>query len=273
MERDSKQTRLATYLNAIKVGKLVNFTVLVNELTKKSVPDSIINACFAAELVKPQKYRVQILDKACFSDLCERFAGRSADSRVAAALNGDSHRTRVSGSYLLLRNKKHPQPVVVWFEGGKFVCPIPQSRTAILIENLENYIVFDQLSVFLNLCGVTVDITNVDVIYASGNQVTNKLHQPFLEEYEQLLCLFDIDLGALKMYQSLCQLLPEVDLIFVYPKDIVERLRASDRRMDASERADLLNYRDITPELDLLIQLMRDNGTKLEQETYLDFSE
>lgn len=273
MERDKTQTRLATYLNAIKAGKLVNFTVLVKELIKKSVPESTINDCFAAELVKPQKYRVQIMDEACFSGLCERFVGRSADSRVSAALNGDSHRTKVSGSYLLLRNKKHPHPVVVWFEGGKFVCPIPQSRTAILIENLENYIVLDQLLVFLNRCGVSVDITNVDVIYASGNQVTNTLHQPFLKEYEQLLCMFDIDLGALKMYHSLCQLLPGADLSFVYPTDIEKLLRASDRRMDASERADLLNYRDITPELDLLIQLMRDNGTKLEQETYLDFSE
>ncbi|MCJ8298977.1 MAG: hypothetical protein MJK13_08605, partial [Pseudomonadales bacterium] len=209
-------------------------------------------------------------DETSFTNFCERFANSSVESRINSAFYGKSHRSNVSGSYLLLRNTKHTHPVVVWFEEDTFNCPVSQSCIAVLVENLENYIAVDQLSIVLEKCGVSVNINQVDVIYASGNQVTNQLHGPFLQKYEQIFCLFDIDLGALKMYQSLIQLLPDINLNFIYPADIAERLNVSERRMCVAERTGLLSYIGISPEIDQLIQFMRNNGTKLEQETYLD---
>lgn len=273
MEREIAQTRLASYLQAIKAGKLMNFSALVKELTKKSVPQSTIDRCFMAELLKQQKYRVHIVDEVGFNELYERFFSDAINSRTAAALAGNSHRTKVSGSYLLLRRSQHTQPVVVWFEGGSFHCPVVQSRIAILVENLENYISIDQLPILLNRCGISIDINQADIIYASGNRVTNKLHQPFLQQYKQIFCLFDVDLGALKMYQSLHLLLSSTELRFLYPLDIVKRLNVSERRMSATERANLLRYQGLSTDLDQLIRFMRNSGTKLEQETYLDFSE
>lgn len=273
MKRVVIQTRLAGYLKAVKVGKLVNFSILVKELTKKSVPPSIIDEIFSAELVKPKKYRVRIRDEIAFNELCVRFDNGVVGSRQQAALYGDSHRIKVSGSYLLLRHIQQPQPVVVWFEGDQVHCPVVQSRAALLIENLENYIALNQVKALLDQCGIAADIHQLDIIYASGNRVTNKLHQPFFREYEQILCLFDVDVGALKMYQSLCQLLPDVELNFIYPQDVAARLAASERRMSSKERADLLNYQGISAELDQLIQWMRYSGTKLEQEAYLHIVE
>lgn len=272
MDKDKTSTRLASYLQNVRDGRLLNYSVLERELRKLSVPESTIHDCFSAELVKPNKYRVHIKDEASFQCLYARFAKSSLESRTSAALSGDSHRAKVSGSFLLLRNQHCPKPVVVWFEGDKFYCPVEPSKCALLVENLENYIATDQMVSFLNKCGVAVANNQIDVIYASGNQITNQLHHPFLKGYKQILCLFDVDLGALKVYQALCQMLPDTELRFAYPKDITRRLKDSERRMSASERAELLKYTGLSPELDFLIQNMRATGNKLEQETYLDLS-
>lgn len=268
----TQTTRLAAYLDAVRSGKLLNYPGLVQELVKKSISESTIRSCFSAELVRLGKYRVQILDEENFSQLFERFSGNTTNDRKHAALYGDSHRVPVSGSYLLLRKDNQPHPVVVWFEGKTFSCPVPQYQTAILIENLENYIAIDLLPDLLKICDISVEIDQIDVIYGSGNQITNQLHQPFLQNYEHLFCLFDIDPGALKMYQSLKKMLPAVNLQFSYPKDIVHRLNTSERKMSVAERADLLTYTGISPEIDKLIQFMRKSGNTLEQETYLYFS-
>lgn len=270
MDKDKASTRLASYLRSVRDGKLLNYSALERELRKQSVPESTVHGCFSAELVKPNKYRVYIEDDASFQSLYTRFAKSSLESRTSAALSGDSHRAKVSGSFLLIRNLQTPQPLIVWFEGDVFYCPVAPSECALLVENLENYIATDQMVSFLNACGIAVASDQIDVIYASGNQITNQLHRPFLKGYKQILCLFDVDLGALKMYQALCQMLPDTELRFVYPKDITRRLKDSERRMSASERAELLRYTGRSSELDFLIQNMRATGNKLEQETYLD---
>jgi hypothetical protein len=266
----STQTRLASYLQRVGNGELLNFTVLERELRKKSVPQSSIDRCFSAQLLKPNQYRVQILDIEYFDSLLNRFSENSTVNRKSAALSGDSHRARVGGSFLLLRNQRTPQPVVVWFEDYSYHCPVEPSRYVLLVENLENYIAAEQMVLFLNQNGWVIGSEQVDVIYASGNQITNQLHRQFLEGYKQIYCLFDVDLGALKMYKALCQMLTDKTINFVYPKDVVQRLHKSERNMSTSERADLLNYVGLSVELDELIVHMRDSGNKLEQEIYIE---
>ncbi len=273
MDKDKTSTRLASYLQSIRDGKLLNYSTFERELRKQSVPESTMHDCFSAELVKPNKYRVRIVNQNCFDSLYARFGKVSLENRTNAALAGDSHRTKVSGSFLLLRNQQNLQPVAVWFEADTFYCSVKQSRYALLVENLENYIATDQMVAFLKQCGVVVDVSKIDVIYASGNQITNRLHRPFLQSYQTIFCLFDVDLGALKMYQALCNMLSDTEIRFVYPEDIFQRLKGTARQMPANERAELLKYVGHSAELDQLIQHMRETGNKLEQETYLEFSE
>jgi len=273
MNKDISKTRLAAYLQNVQDGKLLNYPSLERELIKRSIPESTIRACFSVELVKANKYRVHIEDEFSFQTLYTRFTENSLESRTSAAKAGDSHRTKVSGSFLLLRNQQNLQPVAVWFEADTFYCPVEQSRYALLVENLENYIATEQMVAFLNQCGVVVDVNQVDVIYASGNQITNRLHRPFLQSYQTIFCLFDVDLGALKMYQALCNMLSDTEICFVYPEDISQRLKESERQMPVDERAELLKYVGHSAALDQLIQHMRETGNKLEQETYLEFSE
>ena len=273
MEKDKTSTRLASYLQSVRDGKLLNYSALERELRKQSVPESTMHDCFSAELVKPNKYRVRIEDEASFESLYARFGKISLENRTNAALAGDSHRKKVSGSFLLLRNWKNPKPAAVWFEADTFYSPAEQSRYALLVENLENYIATDQMVTFLKKCGVVVDVEQIDIIYASGNQITNRLHRPFLKNYQAIYCLFDVDLGALKTYQALCNMLSDTELHFVYPVNIAIRLKESERGMTADERAELLKYVGHSVEVDQLIHHMRDTGNKLEQETYLELSE
>jgi hypothetical protein len=273
MDRKAPRTRLSAYLRSVKEGKLVNFTSLEQELKKRAISSSDLHDCFTVEMVKPKKYRVHIQDEAIFDSLYSRFVNSSTETRTGAAFAGDSHRTQVSGSFLLLRNMKTPRPVAVWFEAGTFFCPVEQSRYALLVENLENYIATHQMVSFMAECGVVVESGQIDIIYASGNQITNKLHSPFLGQYQKVYCLFDVDLGALKIYKALSAMLPNAGLRFVYPENVAQRLKYSERKMSLSERAELLNYKGLSVYLDELILHMRDTGNKLEQETYIELSE
>jgi hypothetical protein len=52
-------------------------------------------------------------------------------------------------------------------------------------------------------------LENTDLLYGSGNQVSNKLNKAFLSQYESTLCFFDYDLGGLKIFRALKNMLGE----------------------------------------------------------------
>ena len=55
--------------------------------------------------------------------------------------------------------------------------------------------------------GLNFSLENTDLLYGSGNQVTNQLNQEFLNRYEAILCFFDYDLGGLKIFKALKNML------------------------------------------------------------------
>lgn len=270
MELQVKTTsKLAGYLSDIQSGKLINFPVFCNELAKKQISELTIREVFTAALVKPKRYRITVLDQKVFEAMCQRFQMSASDNRVSAALSGNSHRASVGGSYLLLRTLLAPHPVVVWFEAEEVVCPIETADTVLLVENLENFIALQATIDLLVSWGVDIKRDQLDVVFGAGNQVTNQLHMPFLRRYSRVYCLFDLDPGGIRMFCSLLNQLAPGALCFIFPVDLERRLQKSEWHLSTEERTELMRYTGQSPEIDILINQLRDSKRKLEQETYL----
>lgn len=267
MAREPK-TRLSDYLEKVAAGKAVNYSAFARQLERAGISERQRRALFRVELIAPDRYRVEILDRSAFSELQDRFGAHRLADRISAAAAGNSHRVSVSGACLLLRRQAVPHPQVVLFSEGRWSCPVEPAMRALLVENLENFLALEQTLALLPACGWEVS-EPVDLLYAAGNQITQTLLQPFLARYQELHCLFDPDPGGIRMFRTLHQHLPQRSMRFLYPRDIAARLAASNRLLDPQARSELLRYRELSPEVDRLIDLMRQTNRTLEQETYL----
>lgn len=268
--QEKPSSKLAGYLSDIQSGGLINYPVFCKELIKRQVSELTIREAFSAELVKPKRFRITVLDPKIFEEICLRFQMHESGSRVSAAMSGDSHRASVSGSYLLMRTISEPHPVVVWFDADKVVCPAETADSVLLVENLENFIALQATLDLLVNWGIDIQCSQLDVVFGAGNQVTNQLHMPFLRRYRRVYCLFDLDPGGIRMFCSLLSQLEQDSLLFILPVDIEDRLQKSEWYLSAEERTELLRYIDKSPEVDTLINQLRASQRKLEQETYLN---
>ncbi len=257
-------------LQKIKAGNPVNYEVFRNALLAHGYSVTGLARVFKATLVAPRKYAVAIEDDAAFSALLERFTPSDAGGRVGSALDGDSHKTNVSGSLLVARNEADSHPVVVVATGAAVACPRCVRKFALVVENLENFL---HLTATLDLAAESTGIARGDfeVIFGSGNQVTNKLNIPFFSAFERVYCLFDVDVGGLRMFCTLKANLPAAsDPVFVYPLDVEARLGSSKYPLGGDEREELSRYVGRSAATDFLIQMMRKTHKVLEQEAYLD---
>ncbi|MGB0662183.1 MAG: hypothetical protein ACPGMR_00155 [Pontibacterium sp.] len=265
-----KLSRMAAYLNKVRQGLQINYTVLVKLLERDGYSPSWIQQTFTAELVKRDCYRVRIKNEEAFSELWARYSEASYSSRISAASAGDSHRSRVSGSFLLVRSIQFSHPQVILCSDHDWKCPIVLNAHALIVENLESFLALEQTLTFaVSDCGMPVEIGDVDLIFGQGNSITNSLNRSFLREYQSISCLFDADLGGVKMFSSLLEMIGDRNIHFLLPENIKDRLTESSRALSSQDRADLSRYAGRHLDLDRTIQVLRATGCTLEQETYL----
>ena len=260
--------KLSQYLQNIQEGKAINFDVFRDTLLKKNIPDTRINRLFRVELIKPKQYKIEILNQEDFSNLCQQVGYHNSLSRITAAFKGRSHKVAVSGSFLLLKSPYIDHPQVIIFDKESWFCPVESCKQLLLVENLENFLSYQKTIHLLKQWDLMPD-TVFDIIFSAGNQINNSLHRNYLNAYEKVFCLFDLDVGALKTFKSLTTWLSKAHLEFIIPPNIIDRLLHSEWYLSSSERALLTKYTGLSHEIDHLIITMRDSGKKLEQETYL----
>ncbi|WP_432783383.1 hypothetical protein QZH45_15855 [Pseudomonas corrugata] len=264
-------TSIYEYLSKVQAGEPINLEALLNRLGASG-----ISAVDASRILVGQKlakgnsrYAVTIKDELEFASLLVRFAPSKIAGRVGAALDGDSHRSSVSESFLLLRSEQHQHPVVAISESGQWVTTRRLAKSGVIVENLENFLRFHETLTFVSSL-LSHPITDAELIFGSGNQVTNGLNGAFLAQFDPLYCLFDVDVGGLRMFKTLKALVPDRAIHFLAPDDIESRLARSKYELSFEHRQELFaRYRGMSPETDNLIILMRNSGKTLEQETYL----
>ena len=257
-----------SYLAKVQSQQPINFDALIAKLVAAGVTREDISRIFLAKKLKKNSYHVEVLLSAAFDELLMRFRPSDVGGRVGAAIDGNSHRVGVSESLLIFRSAQHRHPTVAVTEAGAWVLPRALGRVGVIVENLENFLRVDETLPFIAgmLAGTASDF---ELISGSGNQVTNKLNANVLSQFDELYCLFDVDMGGLRMFASLTALLHEKPPVFLVPPDVEKRLAQSKYSLTDQQRQEVIKYQGLSLETDQLIRFMRDSSRVLEQETYL----
>lgn len=198
--------RISKYLVKIVNGDAINFATFLTFLPESLREDVQHNAN-----VKPQKGGLSLVEIPCLQ-LNKQLKQLTVEpnDRVEATTLGDSHKVNTSTSYLLayheMSNSIHPDTIVIDKDGVN--CKFKQKQHVIIVENSELFFAKEVMLNKLNLIfGLNLSLENTDLLYGSGNQVTNKLNKEFLDQYESILCFFDYDLGGLKIFKALKNML------------------------------------------------------------------
>jgi hypothetical protein len=198
--------RISKYLAKIKSGQAIKFATFLSILPESLREDVRNNASVQLQQkgLSFVKISCEVLNERLYQLTIE------PENRVEATTQGDSHKVNTSTSYLLAYHEKitsiHPETVVINSDGAN--CKFKQKTHVIIVENLELFFAREVLLDKMNLVfGLNLSFINTDLIYGSGNQVTNKLNKEFLSQYESTLCFFDYDLGGLKIFKALRNML------------------------------------------------------------------
>jgi hypothetical protein len=200
--------RIAKYLVKIANSDAINFATFLTFL-----PESLQEDVQHNVTIKPQKGGLSLVEISC-KRVNEQLKQLTIEpnNRVEATELGDSHKVNTSTSYLLAyhenSNSIHPDTIVINIDGIN--CKFKQKQHVIIVENSELFFAREIMLEKINLIfGLKLSLKNTDLLYGSGNQVTNKLNKEFLSQYESTLCFFDYDLGGLKIFKALKNMLGE----------------------------------------------------------------
>lgn len=195
-----------------------------------------------------------------------------ASPRIDQAACGNSHNARVSAAMITVRNRRqsHPQVVMVDTQGtiDTGAAALPAER-AVIVENLENFLNLTGTLALLPECGLGPEWQEADILYGSGNSITNRLLTPFFQKYREIGCLFDPDPGGIRMCDTLYRMGDIPTLLFLAPANLQERLAISTRTVDKAQRKQLVKHIRRSPPCAQVGELIFKTGKQLEQETYL----
>lgn len=218
---------------------------------------------------KTSLYQITHFEPALMQEL-QLLVDGAGDDRNSAAHQNMSHSHKVDGSFMLVRQgNEHPMVVTIDMNGD-FNCPISQTRCAIVVENRQIFLYIEGFMEFLKVHTDIPMTVPMDVLFGAGNELPNSFHREFLDSYEELYLCLDMDLGGLRTANNLMRLLPEKKIHFVQPRDIEPRLK----RVVCTENLAHLNKistfgKSANPALKPYIQLIRNTGRTLEQESFL----
>jgi hypothetical protein len=266
---------VSSYLENIQLGKLVNFDLFRMQLEEAGYKTKAILAAFEIEKVGRSKYRLSIIDEAFFATLLSDFPAGKAKDRTSAAEAGDSHRQSVSHSLIVLYPDQASHPVVILNSRAGIQSPIKPAERLLIIENVENFARKEEMVAFLKGQFSDFNDTALDIALGAGNSISNRLNAPFLAQYKQIDCLFDIDIGGLQTFANLITLTHHPALHFLLPPSAKTLMNTanSERKIRWSLQDEQLpKLRELHKNQPLLreaINLIIEQKMMLEQELYL----
>lgn len=263
--------RFLGYLQKLAAGKGVDEAAFKRGMIELGLSEQALLGDAHREFVRGRQARFHGYHQATLDDWIERLEETAPSDRIEGARLGNSHQARVSGAVLLMRRHDHPHPQVILVENDTPHFPLPPAPRALLVENLENFLALESTLALLPECGLAADWQQADVLYGSGNSVTNHMLTPALQRYQAIGCLFDPDPGGIRMADTLYHRGNLPPLQFVAPRNLEERLQyaAAPRLVSPAQRRELSRYITRTPPVAEVAELIRRSGRSLEQETYL----
>lgn len=262
--------RLKQNLSKIEQGTAVDLKRFTDLLSHLALSRPFKHADITARKVKGQLYCVTEIDSDLLVEL-QHLVATAGDDRISAARQNRSHHHKVNGSLLVVRQGVNHPGVVLFDEDGQYQYPNKQSRSALLIENRQNFISIVQTIQFLHrhTALASVGIDELDIIFASGNEVSNRLHKAFFDHYCHLYFCFDLDQGGLTIAKNMISLLPDKTVSFLVPSDIKTRLSAVSQVKPSKYIDEVIGIGLACPELLPYVNLIKEHKRILEQESYL----
>lgn len=260
--------RISKYLVKIESGVAINFAKFLL-LLPESLQDEVRNHA----TVTRHKGGLSVVTINC-DEINARLAQLTIEpkNRVEATTHGNSHKVTTSTSFLLAYHEKsssiHPETVIINKTGAH--CLFKPKTQVLIVENAELFFATSQLFRQINrIFGLQLSLENTDLLYGSGNQVSHKLNKAFLNEYQSIVCFFDYDLGGLKIFSALKNMLGN-KVSFLEPTSenikplFVKNPTSEKQYLDALAKAKTLN-------LMTLHSLLLSETAFMEQEAILAF--
>jgi hypothetical protein len=257
------------YLKKIKNNETVNFDVFVKLLNQEGIYSEEILRIFSVNKIKKNSYQVKIINAESFNDLSERFPKYLIIDRISAAEAGNSHRHPVSKAMLILWPYQSEHPVVVLNSTDDIKTPAKLSQHLLIMENQENFVRKDKMLSFLTREISGFSDEHLDVVFASGNAITNKLNKAFFNHYSRIDCLLDLDIGGLEIFQSLDKLTQHPALNFLLPNCAESLLSKYGMALKDQHLRRLRKLTASCPKLERSFNLIAKTRKMLEQEIYI----
>ena len=274
--------RIAKYLQKIELGEAINYPEFLS-LLPEELGEEVLHSASLRKTPKKNIFVVEIVDEGLLEKL--KLLTVEPENRVDATLQGDSHRTNTSTSYLLAYHQGtvgiHPDTVICDKEKAYF--RFQPKRQLVVVENSELFFARQTLFKQMNrafsdslacalFSGFSSELSfeNSDLVFGAGNQISNQYNRHFVDQYDSVLCFFDYDLGGLKIFKAMKNMLGD-KAMFLEPDTnrldhlFVKQPKNQEQYLKALETAEVLG-------LKTLHQLLLDKKLFMEQEALLALS-
>lgn len=194
--------RIAKYLKNIEQSKAIDYSKFLALLPEKLREE--VRERASIRFLNKGSVVVEIQSKQLMEKL--RSLTIEPSTRVDATMLGNSHRVNTSTSYLLAYHQLslgvYPDVVINNKDGTNF--RFQAKSRLVIIENSELFFARDKLFSQMNKAfSLSLSFENSDLIFGAGNQISNKYNHAFVDQYESILCFFDYDVGGLKIYKAM----------------------------------------------------------------------
>ena len=260
---------ISKYLEKIKSGKPINFDSFCKQLHQQGYDAQTILKIFSTQKFSKSSYQVSIIDAEQFAWLQADFPDYTITNRVSAAQAGDSHKHAVSQAMIILWPNQQNQPTVVLNDVNGIKSPVALSQRLLIIENQENFVQKNETLAFLKHQFPGFNDEALDIVWGSGNAISNRLNKAFLNHYQYIDCLLDLDVGGLSIFANLYELTAHPRLNFLLPPCANEQLKNSKIDLQNEHLPNLRKFHENYPILRPAIKLMIGHKKMLEQEMYL----
>ena len=261
--------KISNYLNKIKAGETLNFDSFCKQLLQQGYDEKAVVDIFETEKKSRSSYRVKVINQDRFAQLQDEFPKHVITDRISAAQAGDSHKHPVSQAMIILWSAHSNHPIVVLNDLDKINSPVTLSKRLLIIENQENFIQKQGTLYFLQQQFYDFFDENLDIAHGAGNAISNRLNKAFFNQYQQIDCLLDLDIGGLEIFKNLINLTQHSNLNFLLPPYADKLLKQSKIPLQEKHLVILRQYHEQYPLLRPVIELMSKYKKMLEQELYL----